>query len=332
MKKNILNAAVLMLLAIPIVSCIYELPDSQTPAGVTVEFTFDLAAEMPEMNTVTDGTKSSLSNDEYNFRYLVKAYRQLPTGGFAKKPLFEAQYTKDEVDDIHYVNTINLQEGTYRILTWVDYIAEESVTDLHYNTSDFTNITIDTDEYIANTELKDVFIGECVVDAKRTGSKEELVKAVIELYRPVAKIEIITNDLSEFIKQQSTDNDASVSLDDFHAKVTYRSYLPDNFNMISGKPDDSISGISFKSSVTPINDEEAILGFDYVLIPEETVISVSVAFYSNDGTLLTDTGSFDIPLKRGHVTKAVKKYLTGSVGGGVNIETDFDNDYDIPLN
>ena len=331
MKRFILNAA-LLCAALHLASCIHEYPDSDTPAEVTVEFTFDLAAGMPELDPSYGGTKSLPSNDEHDLRYQVRAYRQLPKGGYAKEPLFEAVFYKDEVNDIHYVGSIEVEEGTYRLLTWVDYVKDGNGEDLYYDTSDFSHIGLIGEEHVANTELMDVFAGESIIEARRYGSSVEPVKANIELYRPVGKYEIITTDLAEFIEQQSGKVDGSVTLDDFHAVISYRSYMPNNFNLTTGKPDDSASGISYKAPITRINDKEALMGFDYVLIPEETVLSISVKFYSNDGKLMADTGSFDIPLKRGHVTKVVRKYLTGSVGGGVDIDTDFDGDNNIPLN
>ncbi len=332
--KRILLYAALIPAAFSSISCVHEYPDLDTPADVLVEFTFDLAAEMPELTSTYSGTKAIPDDDKHDFRYQVRAYRQLPTGGYAKEPLFEAVYIKDKVEDIHYVDTIAVQEGTYRLLAWVDYIAEDSGKDLYYDTKDFSCIGLLGDEHVANTELRDVFIGESVIEARRFGSEVEPMKTSIELYRPVGKYEIVTDDLAEFIEQQSgnSSDGKSVSLDDFYAIISYRSFMPNNFNLTTSKPDDSARGITYRSPVIRLNDNEALLGFDYVLIPEETVISISVAFYSKDGSLMTDTGAFDIPLKRGHVTKVVKKYLTGSVGGGVDIDTDFDGDNNIQLN
>lgn len=331
MKKMISLAAILTALT-SVMSCIHEYPDPDTPAEVTVEFTFDLAAGLPELESSYKGTKSSPSDEANDLRYQVRAYRQLPTGGYAKEPLFEASFYKDDVSDMHYVGSISIEEGTYKLLAWVDYVKDGAMEDLFYDTSDFSCIGLLGEEHVANTELRDVFVGESIIEARRFGSSVEPVKTNIELYRPVGKYEIITDDLAEFIEQQSGNSENPVSLEDFYAVITYRSYMPNNFNLTTGKPDDSASGVTYKAPVTRINDNEAIMGFDYVLIPEETVISISVAFYSEDGKLMSDTGSFDIPLKRGHVTRIVKKYLTGSVGGGVDINTDFAGDNNIPLN
>lgn len=303
-------------------------------AEVTVEFIFDLASGMPELDQSDAGTKTLPEDDEHDIRYQIRAYRQLPTGGYAKEPLYRATYRKDEVSDIRHSGTISISEGTYRILAWVDYVMDGSDEDLYYDTEDFSRIGYTGDEHVANTGLLDVFIGETVVDAHKYGSSSTSKRADIQLYRPVGKYEIITTDLAQFIRdeQAMAGKGASMSLDDFYSVITYRSYLPNTFNLTTGRPDDSSSGISYRAPLTRINDEEAIMGYDYILIPEETVISLSVAFYSKEGVLMAETGSFDVPLKRGHVTRIEKKFLTGSVGGGVDIDSDFAGDNNIPLN
>ncbi len=333
MKRKFYSKALIAAFAILSTSCIHEYPDSTTPADVTVQFSFELSAGMPELKDGYGSPLTSPSDAEYDFRYQIRAYRQLPTGGYAKDPLHSYCFTKDEVDDLKYTNKITLREGNYRILAWVDYVKDGSDADLHYGTENFSRIELLGEEHTANTVAKDVFIGETAVEAVRYGSSADPVHAVIELTRPVGRYELVTTDLKEFRRQQqSKTSDQPVNLEDFHTVVSYRSYMPDAFNLVNGKPNDASSGVCYRSTIVEINEDEALLGFDYLLIPEETTITISVAFYSNDGTLMADTGSFDIDLKRGHVTKVVRKYLTGSVGGGLGIDTDFTGDNNIYLN
>lgn len=333
MRKKSYISTLIAAIAFSAMSCVHEYPDQSTPADVIVQFSFELSADMPELKNTVNAPETSTSDDHYDFRYQIRAYRQLPTGGYAKEPLHSYTFTKDEVDDLEYTNTITLQEGNYRLLAWVDYIREDSAADLYYDTENFIRIGLLGEEHKANTVAKDVFIGEASIEATRYGTSVEPVKTVIELIRPVGKYEIWTNDLKEFKKQQqSKTSDEPVDLDDCYAVVSYRSYMPNAFNLTNGKPVDAVSGVSYKSPVMEINEDEACLGFDYVLIPEETSISISVAFYSKDGVLMSDTGTFDVDLKRGHVTKVIRKYLTGSVGGGLGIDTDFNGDNNIHLN
>ena len=331
--KRIYMTVLAAVIASIAISCIHEYPDTATPADVTVEFSFELSAEMPELKDTYNAHETAPSDEEYDFRYQIRAYRLLPTGGFAKEPLHSYCFTKDEVDDLKYTNTLKLREGNYKLLAWVDYVKDGSADDLYFGTENFSRIELLGEEHVANTVVKDVFIGESVIEAIRYGSEVTPVRTVIELTRPVGKYEIITTDLKEFKKeQQAKVNDIPVDLDECYAMISYRSYMPNSFNLGTSKPNDAASGISFKSSIVEMNENEACLGFDYVLIPEETTISISVAFYSNDGTLMTDTGAFDIDLKRGHVTRIFKTYLTGSVGGGLGIDTEFEGDNNIYLN
>lgn len=333
MKRYICIISMIAVMAAAFVSCLHEYPDTQTPADVLVEFSFELSEDMPELKDAYNSPETALSGEDYDFRYQVRAYRKLPTGGYAKEPLYGFTFYKDDVQDLRYRQTIAVQEGSYRLLVWVDYVKNASEEDLYYDTKDFSRIELLGEDHVANTVAKDVFIGEADIEAVRFGSYAEPVKALIELSRPVGKYVIISEDLEEFKKQQlSAGNGQIVNIQDFYAVITYRSYMPDAFNLTNGKPIDAHGGVSYKSPVIETGTNEACLGFDYVLIPEETTISISVAFYSKDGSLLTDTGTFDIDLKRGHVTKVIRKYLTGSIGGGLGIDTDFKGDNNIYLN
>lgn len=330
--KKIIYIFLISITALLSASCVHEYPDTSTPAEVTVEFSFELAAAMPELKDVYRQNGSSPSDDEYDFRYQIRAYRILPTGGYAKDPLHSFCFTKDDVQDLNYTNTITLREGDYRLLAWVDYVKEDSVDDLHYGTGNFSRIELLGKEHVANTVVKDVFIGDTSIKAVRYGSSKDPVRTVIELQRPVARYEIITTDLKQFKKEQMNKVSGDpIDLANCYAMISYKSYMPNSFNLVTSKPNDAASGVSFKSPIVEMNENEAFLGFDYVLIPEETTISISVAFHSKDGTLMASTGAFDIDLKRGHVTKVLKTYLTGSIGGGLGIDKDFDGDNNIYL-
>lgn len=330
MKKIYFISLICMLALLS--SCVHEYPDASTPADVMVQFSFELSAEMPELKDTYNAHETAPSDDEYDFRYQIRAYKQLPTGGYAKEPLHSFSFIKDKVDDLKYTNTIALREGSYRLLAWVDYIKEDTAADLFYGTESFSRIDLLGDEHVANTVVKDVFIGEAAVDAVRVGSSADPVETVIELTRPTGKYEIVTTDLKEFRDEQEDKvSGEPVNIDDCYAVISYKSYMPTSFNLVTSRPNDSASGISYKSSVVHINENEACLGFDYVLIPQETTISISVAFYSNEGVLMADTGAFDVDLKRGHVTRIYKKYLTGNIGGGLGIDTEFEGDNNIYL-
>ncbi len=321
-------------------SCsIHEWPQENLPAELTLDITF--ATDLPPYMDVYYGTKTDVSpSEEYDFRYIVKFYPQLPDGSYDRNEAtdYTLVLTKDDVTDLNYSTNVYLPEGSWQIRCWADYVRQGSKEDLYYITRDFSAITL-PEEHTANTDFKDAFLGSTEVSLHRVGSGLVPVGATLEMERPLAKFRFIATDLVRFvekvIKNRSADyssqDRSSFNPDDYYVEFSYTSYMPFMFNMFTNKPIDSRTGVKFRSDFTPLSSDEVLMGFDYVLVNGvESSVFVQVALYDiNTGETLTIIPSITVPLVRSKVTTVRGAFLNLGTGSEINLHTEFDDEFNL---
>ncbi len=321
-------------------SCsIHEWPQENLPAELTLDITF--ATDLPPYMDVYYGTKTDVSpSEEYDFRYIVKFYPQLPDGSYDRNEAtdYTLVLTKDDVTDLNYSTNVYLPEGNWQIRCWADYVRQGSKEDLYYITKDFSAITL-PEEHTANTDFKDAFLGSTEVSLHRVGSGLVPVGATLEMERPLAKFRFIATDLVRFvekvIKNRSADyssqDRSSFNPDDYYVEFSYTSYMPFMFNMFTNKPIDSRTGVKFRSDFTPLSSDEVLMGFDYVLVNGvESSVFVQVALYDiNTGETLTIIPSITVPLVRSKVTTVRGAFLNLGTGSEINLHTEFDDEFNL---
>ena len=112
----------------------------------------------------------------------------------------------------------------------------------------------------------------------------------------------------------------------------YTSFLPTMYNVLTQKPIDAKTGMTFTSTLSPLNEEEALIGFDYVLVNgTESSVSVQVGLYDSEGTMLSLSNPVTVPIVRGKVTTVRGKFLTLATGSGIGVSPGFDGEYNIEL-
>ena len=88
--------------------------------------------------------------------------------------------------------------------------------------------------------------------------------------------------------------------EDYKIVFYYNSYLPTEYNLITGKPTDAKMGMMFSSSLQPLNEDEALIGFDYVIVNGvESSVTLQVALYAPDGELMSLSNPVVVPVVRG---------------------------------
>lgn len=166
--------------------------------------------------------------------------------------------------------------------------------------------------------------------------------------RPLAKFEFISTDLQEFItkameelsKKKAGQTDArdgdtvdpAIDLSKYRVVFYYSGYMPCAFNIMDNKPCDSMTGVSFESTIKAVDEHEARLGFDYVFVNgKESSVMVTVALLDEDGTQLSRSNQIEVPLKRSMLTVVKGSFLIQETGGGVAIDPDFEGEFNIVL-
>ena len=166
----------------------------------------------------------------------------------------------------------------------------------------------------------------------------------IQMQRPLAKYEFVTNDVLEFISKEITritslgiGNKSKeqaptkvVDLNDYKVVFHYVGFMPDAYSIYTDEPVDSSTGVIFESGLKTLTESEATLGFDYVFsYSSESVVSVQIGIYDNEGTQISLTAPINIPLKRSHHTIMTGSFLMSQTSGGVSINPEYDGDHNL---
>lgn len=341
------NIAAFVMLLFMAGSCIYDYP-VPVPGGVSLELNFKTDRLVTSDDTALNQT--DLNSSDYDIRYVIQAFRLLKSGDFSREAAAEFIITKDDISSLDNTINIEIEEGTYRFYAWADYVPQDSTEDHHFNTGDFNEISLRYEEYIGNTDSKEAFVGNQVVEVKRYAADMPIVSATIVLNRVMAKYNIISSDLRAFIRMMKNRKDKEetkagseddINLDDYLIKVTYE---PDLFYTAidlhnSNTPVDGRFGVSYWSKISQINDDEALLGSDLIFIKnEQKGVRASVSVYDKDTTLIT-IAPVEIPISKDTVISAAGEILsyvelTGEEAAGsegVGIDPKFEGEFNIKI-
>ncbi len=346
MKRLAKYIVCLLLLPLFTTTCaVHEWPE---PAEADALLTFHFNRDLPPFLTVdyTTNTRVSESGMDYDFRYVVNAYRKKPDGDFSRTPDRTFVFSKDDVTEPNHQERVKMDEGSYKFMAWVDYVGQGKLDDMFYNPDNFENIRVNTN-YLGNTDFRDAFIGETEATIIRYGTEVPPVEAYLEMGRPLAKFQFITVDLDEFITKVTKDRieealksgddptkvPESVDLSLYKVVVRYSGWMANAFSMFTNRPSDSKPGYTFESTVRAINDKEATLGFDYVLVNGvESSVIMDIELYDEKNKLLSITEGIEVPIKRSKLTTVKGRFLMQEANGGVAINPSFDNEYNYEFN
>lgn len=289
----------------------------QAYAPLAIEMSFNEGASTEQYNDVLAG----------KIRYVIRTF---PVGAsYAKaEPVQEFTIVKDAKDGFDHTATLDFLVGSYDVMVWADLIPEGREVSC-YNVDDFGRISFDLAS-TGNNDCRKAFRGMTTVDVGETDKSDV---ATIAMKSPLARFELVSNDLQEFLAARRTAGGNSLSLDDFRIVVFYTGYMPSVYSLYTDKPVDSATDVSFESSFREISDEEVGLGFDYVLVGENaSAVNVKVGVYDADGKLVSASAAVRVPLQRGENTVKTGSFLTSKSSlDGIYIDKDFDGSFDIEL-
>lgn len=295
-------------------------------------------------NPVT--SRSMLGPDEafkpHCIRYTINTYSEI-RGILSREPDTTYVFTRDEGTGLDAMFEIDIPKGDYNIVVWTDYVDAGSTADKYYDTSDFSEIILSRrGEHYGSCSWRDGFYGLVSTTVSRKdehGGIEtvDLGEATIEMKRPMARYTFISTDLRRFIENESKMRmqgapSKAPGLDDYRVRFIYTRYMPCSFNLFTGKPADSWTGVEYESRIEPINDDEARVGFDYVFVNgDRTAATVGLEVLDKEGNLLARIPAFDVPLERSRHTIVKGEFLTTKSGGAMGINPDFDGSFNIEI-
>lgn len=372
MKRYILYAMAAILLAAGFTGCdVHEFPCPDAPPPVNPSLhRVDLVFTSGSMDFLTQidmtmpdaGSRSRADADRpHDMRFLLQLFAVESRGSghtvVSRSPVDSYVFTRPASEGLtDYVTSVTIPEGDYKILAWADYVAEGTTADRYYSTADFSQLellTADADgnplQHSGCNNYRDAFRGELLVSVTPEGqlldfyTRQPLSPARVPMHRPMARYHFITTDLGDFISKIKSHTDspadpldhpaAGPDLNDYTVRFRYSGYMPSAYNAHTDKPVDSRLGVSYAGTLRQIDEHEAELGFDYVLV-NGTQTSVKVAVDIIDrrsGKAIASTDPIEVPLRRNHYTIVKGHFLTATAGGGIGIDPGFSGDINIEI-
>lgn len=273
-------------------------------------------------------------------RYIVRAYpvteKQRTSRQYAKEVVIE----KDIERGYEHEMSLDLPPGEYDIMVWSDMVPPGWNGTHFYNADNFAEITLQGGHH-ANCEWRDAFRGSTRLELNSHITDRGPDRIEVEMRRPLARFEIITTDLREFVDKEleflkaeaATRGETPptrVDIDDYKVVVYYYGFMPNTYNMFTDKPVDSATGVFFESDIDVQNDTEASIGFDYVFVNgKKSAVTVQIGIYNKKNEQLALSNPINVPLQRNYNTIMKGSFLMQKASGGITIIPDFDGEHNL---
>lgn len=346
MKQKYTIGFIALVLTIALAGCVHDYPGmtedgeegiDPTLVEVNTEVTLDL--ELVPLEIITQESARSGTNkarnittkadDGYRRRFIIEAWRE---GKPTTRQVTVMETAEEDGDGkISLPIHLKLHALEYTLAVWTDYVKAGTTDDLYYDTDNLQQVAC-TDPYTGSTPYRDCLYGTAPLDLRQYRDEwNAKVQIKVDMVRPLAKYELIATDVKDFLrktKKQRADDET------FTITFSYGFYLPTVFNVLTGKPADSRTGIAYTTPLTVPTDgqKECTIGTDFVFVNgTESFVSLSMEIRDGGGNVISRTTGLEVPYRRGHLTTVRARFLTNEMQGGVDIDDDFDGNIDVDL-
>ena len=340
MKRLKFILATLVFAAVALCSCskVHEFPREgreidPTDIGTRIDVSFKV--ELKGYDIVTKAGLLDEQASEYDRRFIVSIF-----SNEYDAQLVESHVVTRSVEDVSdLIIETKLHTRKYKVVVWMDYVKKGSESDLYYLTSNGTALNTihqpSADKYTAGSDFKDAQTHMSEIDL--TSYADQWYASITipaPLYRPVAKITLLANDLAKFADQIGYTGSLKELADQITLEFSYDGYYPTGFNAVTGRLNDSQTGYGFESPASyPYTLEDvdySRLGYDYVFVNgESSSVTVSVKIKFKDGRFINEVNNVVVPIKMGRETVIIFKFFTKDYVPGIGIDPGFDGEYDV---
>lgn len=303
--------------------------DSQCGGGEYAACPVRILMTLPD-NALPDyaaakSSSRSQSEDTYALRSVVELCRKGENA-----PLYKFSVNPEIQSNGKLLVEFAAPRGEYVLRVWTDRTHSGSPTsDYLYDTGALNAVSIVTGPYQAGASLRDAayYCGTLNHDA-------ELTELEIEQVRPLAKYRLIADDVSRYNEFLEKQPDKYPPLSELTVEVAYEYFFPSVFNVTSGRPVDSATGVAYNSKPEQAAgfspDQAVMVANDYVLTGGSgSFVSLTVKVCGPDGKEVSSSSGIRVDYRRGCLTTVKGHFLTAgtaSGGGGISIDTDWEDD------
>ena len=310
---------------------VHEWPE--TPREVMkLHIKLNYETEMTEWIHLYDGTEviekgygNTYNNHQESgkIRYIVRAYPAGDKKNNKQDFTKEVIITKDVSEGYSHEMTLELSEGDYDIMVWSDLI-QDTEENHFYDANNFTDIRLNENN-IGGNNYNDAFRGVDAVSLDAITKSTKIDTLNITMQRPIAKFELIAEDMLEFIKGKGIFN-----IEDYKVVFHYMGFMPNAYSIFSDKPVDALTGVTFESRPTVICDNEVSLGFDY-MFTRDVLSNTSVQFviYGKGEEPVVKSDQIEIPISRSFHTKIYGNFFSDHNENSTIINPSYNGDHNL---
>lgn len=338
MKQKYTIGFIALVLTIVLAGCVHDYP-SMTEDGeegidptlveVNTEVTLDLELVPLEIITQKNARSGTTKADDgYRRRFIVEAWRD---GKPVARQVTVMEQAEEDGKGITLPISLKLHAVEYTLAVWTDYVKAGTDTDLYYDTRDLQCVAC-REPYTGSTDYRDCHYGTAALDLRPYRDEwNAKVQVKADMVRPLAKYELIATDVQDFLahmkKQKAVDTGYTITL-------SYGFFFPTVFNVLTGRPVDSATGVAFTMPLTLPADgaEECTIGSDYIFVNgAESFVSLTIEVKDGAHETVSRISGVEVPYRRGHLTTVRGRFLTTLMEGGVTIDPGYDGEFDINL-
>ncbi|MCM1076425.1 MAG: hypothetical protein NC411_03595 [Bacteroides sp.] len=263
-----------------------------------------------------DGRSSTPTLNSYHRHCVIDIFREGTSTRVLRK-----EFTSGETIE----TDIGLDAGRYDIMVWCD-CSPDGVTarSPYFDLDDLHTVSLLTENYIANTDEKDascVSLDGVEIDCGHT-------RLELALERPFAKYRLIADDVAAYKRLREANPGDYPPLDELVFNVYYEFFLPVSYNVVTRRPNDSSTGISYRCKASTAADglvagESVLVGGDFIFATDEhSVITLTLEVRDTAGKLYSRATGISVEYCRGYETTIRGNFLTlGASAGGISIDT-----------
>lgn len=314
---------------------VHEWPDEAPLVPLYVELEHETDVDTLEVPF----SRAPNSDSRHHIRYSIRAYPLDELGNYSREATREFVFTRNLDEELDNRFFLEIPAGSYRLTAWTDYVVNDTL-DHYYDTYGFHEIMLQG-AHQGNTHMRDAFRGAQDI-VLETGVMELIADTFkLDMQRPMGSFEFVCTDLQDFIDKEVRElkqnsrvdvDESDIHLEDYKVMLYYAGFMPNTFNALTDKAIDSSTGVRFASKLTPLNKEEASMGFDYVFVnSDESSVVMNIGLFNKDGKQLAMVTNVNVPLKRDQHTILRGKFLMADSDGGVSINPEFDGEHNIVI-
>lgn len=315
-------------------SCIHEYPQEPSEAETQVNVTLELALNtvLPLYGNFSHSTRTDA--DELRRRFIVDVYLD---GKVVKEKRICIIGAGQTAEGIYALPVpLLLDARPYTFVVWSDYVWGDSSEDLHFDTGQLTDITLN-ETYHDDYRQRETFCGSLTADLATcadasvaetlpTDLPATEIRLRVPLKRPQAKFKIVSTDVADFLSKTPG------ATNDYRIRVSYEYFFPTAYNVVGDVPCGSSAGIVFTTPcrIAADGNGECELASDFVFTGmEDSYVSLTLEVLDGMDAVISRVTGVKVPCRQGCLTVVSGKFLTTLMRPGISIDTDYDGEFNI---